>query len=44
MKAIEKATGLDLPDELAEKAVAGVKAGLKLDGLSGVADKLKKLF
>ena len=44
VKAIEKATGLDLPDELAEKVVAGVKAGLKLDSLSGVADKLKKLF
>jgi len=51
VKAIEKALNIDLPDELVEKLVDGVKAGIKLDTISdklgdlgGVASKLKNLF
>ena len=51
VKAIEKALNIDLPDELVEKLVDGVKAGIKLDAISdklgdlgGVASKLKNLF
>ena len=44
IKAVEKVIGVDLPDDVAEKVVAGVKAKLAGDKLSGVADKLKGLF
>ena len=44
VKAIEKVLGVDLPDDIVEKIVDGVKAKLTVDSLSGVADKLKKLF
>lgn len=44
VKAVEKALKIDLPDELAEKVVEGVKGGLKLQNLGGVADKIKGLF
>lgn len=42
IKAIEKVTGLDLPDEAVEKVVAGVKAKLSGDKLGGIGDLLKK--
>ena len=44
VKAIEKVLGVDLPDDVVEKIVDGVKAKLTVDSISGVADKLKKLF
>ena len=44
VKAIEKVLGVDLPDDMVEKIVDGVKTKLTVDSISGVADKLKKLF
>ena len=44
VKAVEKLLGVDLPDDVVEKVVAGVKAKLTGDKLSGAADALKKLF
>ncbi len=44
VKAVEKVLGVDLPDDAVEKIIAGVKAKLTGDKLSGAADKLKKLF
>ena len=44
VKAIEKVLGVDLPDDMVEKIVDGVKAKLTVDSISDVADKLKKLF
>ena len=44
VKAIENLTGLDLPDEMLQQVVDGVKAKLALDGLAGAAEKLKGLF
>lgn len=44
VKAIEKVLGVDLPDDIVEKIIDGVKAKLTVDSISDVADKLKKLF
>ena len=51
IKAIETLLGVDLPDEIIEKIVDGVKAKIALDktdnlidSVSGVANVLKKLF
>ena len=44
VKAVEKVLGVDLPDDVIEKIVAGVKAKLTGDKLSGAADSLKNLF
>ena len=44
VKAVEKVLGVDLPDDVTDKVVAGVKAKLAGDKAAGVADKLKKLF
>ena len=44
VKAVEKLLGVDLPDDILEKIVAGVKAKVSLDDLSGAVDRLKKLF
>lgn len=44
IQAVEKLLGVDLPDDMIEKVVAGVKAKLTGDKLSGAADSLKKLF
>ena len=47
VKALEKLLGIDLPDDLMEKVVAGVKAKIGLEqvmGLAGGLDGLKKLF
>ena len=43
-KAVEKLLGVDLPDDLIEKIVAGVKAKLTADKVSGALGALKKLF
>ena len=44
IKAVEKVFGVDLPDDVIEKIVAGVKAKISIDKVSDVADVLKKLF
>ena len=44
IKAIEEVLGVDLPDDLVEKIVAGVKAKMTGDKISGAVSKLKGLF
>lgn len=44
VKAIEKLIGVDLPDDMVEKIVAGVKSKMAIDDVSDVVNKLKKLF
>lgn len=44
VKAVEKVLGVDLPDDLMQKVVVGVKGKLTADNLSGAVDQLKKLF
>ena len=44
VKAVEKLLGVDLPDDLVEKVVAGVKAKLSLDDVSGIVGNLKKFL
>lgn len=43
-KALEKVTGIDIPDGMVDKVVDGVKAKLAGDKLSGAMDSIKKLF
>jgi len=44
IKAVEKLLGVDLPDDIMEKIVAGVKAKISLDDVSDAVGFLKKLF
>ena len=44
VKTVEKMIGVDLPDDIIEKVVDGVKAKISVDKLSGAMDSLKKLF
>lgn len=44
IKALEKLLGIDLPDDIMEKVVAGVKAKISIDDLSDAVGMLKKLF
>ena len=44
IKAIEKILGVDLPDEIIEKVVDGVKAKMAADDVKDVLGALKKLF
>ena len=44
IKAVEKLLGVDLPDDMIEKIVDGVKAKLTVDKLSDAAGALKGLF
>ena len=44
VKTLEKVLGVDLPDDMVENVVAGVKAKLSADQIAGAADMLKKLF
>ena len=44
IKAVEKVLGGDLPDDVIEKIVDGVKAKVNLDKASDALGKLKKLF
>lgn len=43
-KALEKATGIDIPDGMVDKVIDGVKAKIAGDKLSGAMDSIKKLF
>ena len=42
--AVEDVLGVDLPDELIEKIIDGVKAKIKLEDLGDIAGKLGDLF
>ena len=44
VKVIENRLGVDLPDDIVEKIIDGVKAKITVDSLSDVAGALKKLF
>lgn len=44
VKVIEKLIGVDLPDDMVEKLIDGVKAKLTVDKVSGIAGALKGLF
>jgi hypothetical protein len=44
IKAVEKIIGVDLPDDVINKIVEGVKAKIDLDKAAGALNKLKKLF
>lgn len=44
VKVIEKVLGVDLPDDLVEKIIDGVKAKLTADKISDIAGAFKKLF
>ena len=44
VKAVEKLLGVDLPDDMVEKIVDGVKAKMTADKLSDGLGALKKLF
>lgn len=44
VKALENVLGVDLPDDVVEQIVQGVKAKLTADNLSGAADAIKGFF
>lgn len=44
VKAVEKALGVDLPDDVINNIVEGVKAKLTVDKAKGALDSIKKLF
>ena len=44
IKAVEKILGVDLPDDIIEKIIAGVKAQITVDNAKDVMGVLKKLF
>ena len=44
VKVIERIVNVDLPDELIEKVIDGVKAKITMDKVADIAGSLKKLF
>ncbi len=44
IKAVEKLLDVDLPDDIIEKVVEGVKAKITTDKISGALGAFKKLF
>lgn len=44
VKTVEGLIGIDLPDDIIEKVVEGVKAKISIDDVKGVIGKLKGLF
>lgn len=44
VKAVEGIVGVDLPDDMINQVVAGVKAKIAGDRVGGAVDALKKLF
>ena len=44
VKALEKLLGVDLPNDIMEKVVAGVKAKISIDQIGDVLGAFKKLF
>ena len=43
VKAVESVIGVDLPDDMVNKVVAGVKGKVTLDNAAGIVDTLKGL-
>lgn len=43
-KAVEKVLGIDLPNDIVNKVIDGVKAKISVDKVSGALDAIKKLF
>ena len=44
VKVIGKFAGVDLPDDVIEKVIDGIKAKLAVDDVADIAGKLKDLF
>lgn len=44
VKALESILGVDLPDDVINQVIQGVKAKLTMEKASGAVDALKKLF
>ncbi len=44
VKAVEKVLGVDIPDDITEKIVDGVKGKMAIDSVSDALGSLKKLF
>ena len=44
IKAVETVLGVDLPDDIVDQVVKGVKGKMTADKLGGAVDALKKLF
>lgn len=44
VKAVESVIGVDLPDDMVQKVVAGVKTKLTADQAGGLLGGIKKLF
>ncbi len=44
VKAVEKIIGIDLPDDIIEKVIEGVKGKITLDKAADALGMLKKLF
>ena len=44
IKAVEQVLGVDLPDDIVEQVIAGVKAKITVDQVADAASFLKKLF
>ncbi len=44
IKAVEEVLGVDLPDDIVEKVVEGVKAKVGVDNVKNALSSLKKLF
>lgn len=44
VKVIEKLLGVDLPDDVVNQIIAGVKAKISVDKISGALGMLKKFF
>ncbi|MBR5537417.1 MAG: hypothetical protein IKU58_05905 [Clostridia bacterium] len=44
IKAVEKILGVDLPDDVVKKIIAGVKASITVEDAKDLLGSLKKLF
>lgn len=44
VKAVEQVLGVDLPDDIIEKIISGVKAKITAENVSKAADTLKGIF
>lgn len=44
VKAVEKLLGVDLPDDVIDQIITGVKGKLTIDNAKGALEGLKKLF
>lgn len=44
VKALEDVLGVDLPDDVINQVIAGVRTKLTADKAAGVMDAIKKLF